>query len=83
MPVYEFTCENCQKDFELLCPMDTEVKDVKCPTCNQNHLTRKVSLFGYISGGSDTDSCMDGSCQTDFESSGGCGGCGPSGCGCG
>lgn len=78
MPVYEFTCERCRKDFELLCPMDTSVSDVKCPECNQNHLSRKVSLFGFASSGE--SGAQSNPFPSGMESSGG--GCGQSGCGC-
>lgn len=73
MPIYEFTCTRCEKDFELMCPMGTQVNEVKCPDCNQNHLIRKMSLFSISSGAPES---------AGFESAGECGSCGPSGCGC-
>ena len=33
MPVYEFHCSKCQKEFELLCPVSKANETASCPSC--------------------------------------------------
>jgi putative FmdB family regulatory protein len=96
VPVYEFICHSCQKDFELLCPVGTEVNEVSCPVCQQKQLTKKFSVFGIISKNSESGASGDAGFSDFGENSEGsmcsgpaCGGlpgsqgmCGSSGCGC-
>jgi putative FmdB family regulatory protein len=53
MPIYEYHCQQCDKDFEQLV-RTTRVK-VKCPTCDGRRVRRKPSLFA-TSGSSETSS---------------------------
>jgi putative FmdB family regulatory protein len=41
MPIYEYTCNDCGSDFELL--VRGEEKPV-CPTCGKRHLTKSLSV---------------------------------------
>jgi putative FmdB family regulatory protein len=44
MPVYEFTCRDCQKTFELVQSVaDHETASVHCPHCNGTNVDRLVS----------------------------------------
>jgi putative FmdB family regulatory protein len=44
MPVYEFTCRDCQKTFELVQSVaDHEAALVRCPHCNGTNVDRLVS----------------------------------------
>lgn len=44
MPVYEFTCRDCQKTFELVQSVaDHETASVHCPQCNGINVDRLVS----------------------------------------
>ncbi|HID56940.1 TPA: zinc ribbon domain-containing protein [Candidatus Poribacteria bacterium] len=50
MPIYEFHCKNCGLDFEeLLSSHNSE--SVRCPECESDEVERKISLFGFSSGG--------------------------------
>ncbi|MCD6507915.1 zinc ribbon domain-containing protein [Candidatus Poribacteria bacterium] len=50
MPIYEFHCKNCGLDFEeLLSSLNS--KSVRCPECESGEVERKLSLFGFSSGG--------------------------------
>ncbi len=41
MPLYEYTCETCHSDFELL----VRASDVPaCPDCGRTALTRRLSV---------------------------------------
>ena len=41
MPIYEYTCSGCSKDFELLI-RGTEV--ARCPTCGNSRIARQISV---------------------------------------
>jgi putative FmdB family regulatory protein len=72
MPIYEFRCEDCAKDFEELVRSGTET--LPCPTCGGGKVHRLVSKVAFSSGGK----------MTTTASSSGCGSCSSSSCsGCG
>lgn len=76
MPIYEYTCRNCDAKFEQLARSmtATEVK-VKCPECGSPKTARALSVFAVgaesastKSSGSSAPSCgrcggAPGSCQ--------------------
>ncbi len=68
MPIYEYRCPKCGRQFDRLVPMGTDSKDVECPHCGQKGVEKKVSLFGRSGGDS----------LGDFSAIGGSS-CGPSG----
>lgn len=43
MPVYEFTCETCHKNFEVVRPMSEASKSVACPHCGGTKVQRAWS----------------------------------------
>jgi putative FmdB family regulatory protein len=43
MPIYEYKCSSCGKDFEKLVFGSQEVK---CPGCGSEEVEKKLSLFG-------------------------------------
>ena len=72
MPIYEYRCKECEKDFEKYVPGATTT--VACPTCASEQVMRKLSVFGLKTVGalsSDTSSGMAGG-----------GGCCGGGCAC-
>jgi putative FmdB family regulatory protein len=70
MPIYEYRCRGCDKDFEKYVPgVSTEVA---CPACASGDVTRKLSVFGVGVNAGMVASSMSGG--------GGC--CGGGGCGC-
>lgn len=52
MPVYDFKCLNCEKEFEERVKGIDQCDEVKCPSCGSGSWQRLLSLFsGYkISG---------------------------------
>ncbi len=42
MPIFEYGCTSCGKDFELLVRSDTRIA---CPACGGEKLAKKLSLF--------------------------------------
>jgi putative FmdB family regulatory protein len=69
MPIYEFHCEQCGKDSEILI-RSSDWKGTKCPKCGSTKLGKKFSTFASANAGS-----------TPGKPAKGGGGCG-AGCGC-
>jgi len=44
MPIYEFHCDSCEHDSEVLV-RSTDWKGTKCPHCGSPRLTKKFSTF--------------------------------------
>jgi putative FmdB family regulatory protein len=53
MPIYEFHCEKCEGDSEILV-RSSDWKGTKCPRCGSTKLKKKLSVFA--SGGADNAS---------------------------
>ncbi len=76
MPLYEYRCKSCSRDFELLRPMEFSDKNADCPSCASPSM-RKLSVFA-----SSTRSGANGeSAPTSVPASGGDGCCGGGACG--
>jgi putative FmdB family regulatory protein len=45
MPIYEYHCEGCGKDFEEQQPMNCNPADTECPHCYLKKAVRKISSF--------------------------------------
>lgn len=52
MPIYEFHCEACEKDSELLV-RSTDWQGTHCPHCDSTKLTKKLSVFAAGGEGAD------------------------------
>jgi len=59
MPIFEFACTECGKEFECLVLKSSEMAGQKCPECNSMKLEEKVSSFASVSdsGGSGLSNC--------------------------
>jgi putative FmdB family regulatory protein len=77
MPLYEFHCNACGKDMEILLP-SADWRGVKCPSCGSTQLVKKLSVFAAArasGGGEETimpcgmpagaDGCCGGACSMD------------------
>jgi len=82
MPIYEFFCEECKKDFDVLCSLKTDLSTVSCELCSGKKVHKKVSAFARggssksmdLGGGHDHSSGSScGSCSTHSCGSGSCG----------
>lgn len=47
MPLYEYKCESCGQEKEILRHMDEADDPVPCPVCNKP-MKRKISLTSFI-----------------------------------
>ena len=75
MPIYEYRCDTCSGNFEVLTSFAERDQAQSCPMCKAAQTKVMVSSFASIGGGS---------APLDFGSGGGGGGgCCGGGCGCG
>lgn len=65
MPIFEYACRTCGKEFEKLVRQSDPVP--VCPACQGGELTKKMSTFAALSSGS-VPACA--------EVPAGCGSCG-------
>ncbi|MBT3470520.1 MAG: zinc ribbon domain-containing protein [Opitutae bacterium] len=47
MPFYEFTCQDCKKDSEILV-RSMDWSDTPCPHCHSVKLQKKLSVFATV-----------------------------------
>lgn len=73
MPLYEFHCAGCDKDFELLV-RSSQWQGTACPHCGSKKLAKKLSVFAS-SVASSTSAAP--ACGLTPGGGGGCGCCGP------
>ena len=59
MPIYEYHCGECDKDFELLVRSSTIIE---CPGCGNQELKKKLSAFAISSGTQSQESELCGTC---------------------
>ncbi len=45
MPLYEYRCEQCEKQFEAAQSVHTRVEDTECPYCQARQAIRLMSSF--------------------------------------
>jgi len=45
MPMYEYRCLSCGEQFETLRRMEDADRDLKCPKCKSEKVTREYSAF--------------------------------------
>jgi putative FmdB family regulatory protein len=46
MPIYEYTCKDCDAQFEKFARSVATVPEVTCPSCGGRHLKKGWSVFG-------------------------------------
>ena len=64
MPIYEYLCNRCEKEFEKLVLSSSE--KIVCPHCKSKKVNRMMSAFAFSSGGKfkSTASSSCGSCSS-------------------
>ena len=79
MPIYEYSCQECQRDFETLVrgsAAGVSTSDVRCPACSGARVSRKLSAFATVSsggGGSDLPPMAGAGCGRCGDPQGPCG----------
>jgi len=69
VPIYEYTCQACEKKFDHLHRSMSAPEKVKCPECGSSKTSRALSIFA-VGGDAPKSSAPPGMC-------GRCGGPGP------
>lgn len=59
MPIYEYGCEDCGREFEALVRSDTVPE---CPACHSTKLAKKLSVFATAAAGPEPLPAMAGPC---------------------
>ncbi|HWL94804.1 MAG TPA: zinc ribbon domain-containing protein [Phycisphaerae bacterium] len=72
MPLLEFHCSECDKDFEELV-RDSAKPSVTCPACRSRKLTRRLSLFSARGQAPKKESVPAGGCGRCGDPAGPCG----------
>jgi len=71
MPIYEYTCDDCGKDFDAL--VSSASAKNPCPHCGSKKVTKQFSTFAAHDGSSTP--CKSGGCPSmSVPAGGGCGG---------
>lgn len=72
MPIFEYACKKCGKEFEELVRSASE--KINCPKCDSGKVTKKMSVFAHKSGEKSHSSSASSGCHS--CSSGSCSSCG-------
>jgi len=62
MPIYEYQCASCGKDFEILVRSSSPAPE--CPVCKGTELRKKLSAFAMMSGGASAQAELPAACQS-------------------
>jgi putative FmdB family regulatory protein len=73
MPIFEYQCASCGKEFEILVRSSSPAP--KCPECSSTELRKKLSAFASISVSSSNQAQLPSACQS-CGNPGGPGACG-------
>jgi len=76
MPIYEYHCDQCTKDFECLVFRSDDVPE--CPVCKGTNVKKMMSACGFFSksAGGQTVSSSAGTSSCGSCSASSCAGCG-------
>ncbi|PLX50602.1 MAG: zinc ribbon domain-containing protein [Desulfobulbaceae bacterium] len=47
MPIYEFKCNDCHKQFETILTSTAKVSEVSCPECHSKNIRKTISASSY------------------------------------
>jgi len=74
MPIFEFSCDKCEKDFELLVRSTKWEGSAACPHCGSKKLQKKLSVFASAGAPASTPATP-AACGVKRKHGGGCGCC--------
>jgi putative FmdB family regulatory protein len=60
MPIYEYACQSCQNEFELL--VGPSSGKPSCPDCGSRKVQKKFSTFSAHQPAGSTPACAEGAC---------------------
>lgn len=50
MPVYDYLCKDCHKEFELVLTLNEHEAEVKCPDCKSKNVEQESTAFFAVTG---------------------------------
>ncbi len=62
MPIYEYTCKSCRKNFEKLIRTMSGGEKIACPDCGSMKTARAMSVFAVRGDGSKSAESADPMC---------------------
>ncbi len=65
MPLYEYQCSDCAREFDLLRPFHRADELIDCPACGSRQVQRKISVIALRTDVASTrsgDACCGGGC---------------------
>ena len=62
MPLYEYRCQACGDEFEILRGLNDKDEDVKCPKCGEKKTEKLLSACCAVKG--ESSSASAGACGT-------------------
>lgn len=65
MPIYEYKCNKCNKEFEKLVFAGDD-KDISCPECKSREIVKKMSVASFM-GGTSLGKCATGAPSAGFS----------------
>ena len=65
MPIYEYKCSKCKKEFEKLVFAGDD-NDISCPECNSSKVAKKMSATSFM-GASSLGKCATGAPSAGFS----------------
>ncbi len=74
MPIYEYICQDCKREFEVIRPMNRADAPMACASCGGEDIKRQISVFYAESGGKAVSGMSEPSCGA--CAGGNCAGCG-------
>lgn len=74
MPIYEYACADCGKNYEQIRRMTEADTDLECPGCRSAHVQRQLSSFATTSGNVSSSGNVNYGRMSDM------GGCGKTSC---
>lgn len=63
MPIYEFKCRDCDRDFARFVRIGASEKDLQCPHCDSGAVERIISSFSSSCAGNETSSAAAPACS--------------------
>jgi len=74
VPIYEFHCQSCDRDFEELVRSDQAIRSIACPHCSASNVERRLSVFAARGKGESASAeSMPGACGRCGDPNGPCG----------
>ena len=63
MPIYEYRCERCEREFEELVRLSTRDDEVPCPECGAHEARRRLSVVAGFRGGASRNTAGGSGCR--------------------